>query len=54
MNVEIDLLGGFAVRVDGRPIPAGDWRRRKAASLVKLLALAHRHTLHREQMIDAL
>ncbi|HEY6809732.1 MAG TPA: AAA family ATPase [Propionibacteriaceae bacterium] len=54
MNVEIDLLGGFAVRVDGRPIPAGDWRRRKAASLVKLLALAHRHTLHREQVIDAL
>jgi DNA-binding SARP family transcriptional activator len=54
MNVEIDLLGGFAVRVDGRPIPAGDWRRRKAASLVKLLALSHRHTLHREQVIDAL
>ena len=54
MNVEIDLLGGFAVRVDGRPIPAADWRRRKAASLVKLLALAHRHTLHREQVIDAL
>ena len=54
MNVQIDLLGGFAVRVDGRPIPAGDWRRRKAASLVKLLALAHRRTLHREQVIDAL
>jgi DNA-binding SARP family transcriptional activator len=54
MNVEIDLLGGFAVRVDGRPIPAGDWRRRKAASLVKLLALAPRRTLHREQVIDAL
>ena len=54
MNVEIDLLGGFAVRVDGRPIPAADWRRRKAAALVKLLALAHRHTLHREQVIDAL
>jgi DNA-binding SARP family transcriptional activator len=54
MNVEIDLLGGFAVRVDGRPVPAGDWRRRKAASLVKLLALAPRRTLHREQVIDAL
>jgi DNA-binding SARP family transcriptional activator len=54
MNVEIDLLGGFAVRVDGRPIPAGDWRRRKAASLVKLLALSRRRTLHREQVIDAL
>ena len=54
MNVEIDLLGGFAVRVDGRPIPAREWRRRHATSLVKLLALAPRRTLHREQVIDAL
>src|SRR5512133_1328212 len=54
MNVEIDLLGGFAVRVDGQLIPATEWRRRQAASLVKLLALAPRHTLHREQVIDAL
>ncbi|HVD90478.1 MAG TPA: hypothetical protein VNB91_16400, partial [Jatrophihabitantaceae bacterium] len=54
MNVEIDLLGGFAVRVDGRPISATEWRRRQAASLVKLLALAPRRTLHREQVIDAL
>jgi DNA-binding SARP family transcriptional activator len=56
MNVEIDLLGGFAVRVDGRPIPvpATEWRRRHAAALVKLLALAPRRTLHREQVIDAL
>jgi DNA-binding SARP family transcriptional activator len=54
MNAEIDLLGGFAVRVDGRPIPATEWRRRHAALLVKLLALAPRRTLHREQVIDAL
>jgi len=54
MNVEIDLLGGFAIRIDGRVIPATEWRRRQAASLVKLLALAPRRTLHREQVIDAL
>jgi DNA-binding SARP family transcriptional activator len=54
MNVEIDLLGGFAIRIDGRAIPATEWRRRQAASLVKLLALAPRRTLHREQVIDAL
>ena len=54
MNAEIDLLGGFAVRIDGRPIPPTEWRRRQAASLVKLLALAPRRTLHREQVIDAL
>jgi DNA-binding SARP family transcriptional activator/tetratricopeptide (TPR) repeat protein len=54
MRVEIDLLGGFAVRVDGRPVPSGRWHRRQAAALVKLLALAPRRTLHREQVIDAL
>jgi len=54
MRVEIDLLGGFSVRVDGRPVPAGEWRRRHAAALVKLLVLAPRRTLHREQVIDAL
>ena len=54
MRVEIDLLGGFAVRLDGRPVPSGQWHRRQAAALVKLLALAPRRTLHREQVIDAL
>jgi DNA-binding SARP family transcriptional activator len=54
MRVEIDLLGGFAVRVDGRPVPAEEWRRRHAASLVKLLALAPHRTLHREQVMDTL
>ena len=54
MRVEIDLLGGFAVRVDGRVVPAAEWRRRQAAALTKLLALAPRRTLHREQVIDAL
>jgi DNA-binding SARP family transcriptional activator/tetratricopeptide (TPR) repeat protein len=54
MRVEIVLLGDFAVRVDGRAVPAADWRRRQAAALVKLLALAPRSTLHREQVIDAL
>ncbi|TCC55301.1 SARP family transcriptional regulator [Kribbella pittospori] len=54
MGVEIELLGGFAVRVDGRAVPAEEWRRRQAAALVKLLALAPRRALHREQVIDAL
>jgi DNA-binding SARP family transcriptional activator/tetratricopeptide (TPR) repeat protein len=54
MRVEIDLLGGFAVRVDGRAIPADDWRRRHTAALVKRLALAPGRTLHREQVMDAL
>ena len=51
---EIRLLGGFAVTVDGRPIPDGAWRHRRAADLVKLLALSPWHRLHREQAMDAL
>lgn len=49
---EITLMGGFGVRVDRRP--TGDWSHRRAAELVKLLALADRHRLHREQIMDAL
>jgi predicted ATPase/DNA-binding SARP family transcriptional activator len=45
-EVEISLLGGFAVRVNGRPVVEG-WRLRKAKTLVKLLALAEGHRLHR-------
>jgi len=52
--MQITLLGGFEVVVDGRRVPPADWRRRQAAALVKLLALAPRRTLHREQVIDAL
>jgi DNA-binding SARP family transcriptional activator len=50
----IRLLGGFAVTVDGRPIPDAAWRHRRGADLVKLLALSPGHRLHREQAMDAL
>lgn len=52
--VEIGLLGGFAVQCDGAAIPDGAWRLRKARSLVKLLALAPAHRLHREQACELL
>ena len=48
------MLGGFEVVVGGRSVPANQWARRSAASLVKLLALSDRGRLHREQVIDAL
>lgn len=54
MHVEVDLMGGFVVWVGPRAVPADEWRRRHAGSLVKLLALTPRHTLHREQVIDSL
>jgi len=53
-RVEVRLLGGFQVRVDGRTLPPHRWSRRHSAALVKLLALAPGRSLHREQVIDAL
>lgn len=53
-EIRIELFGGFRVSVDGRAIAEDAWRRRKSAALVKLLALAPRHRLQREQVMDAL
>ncbi len=52
--LQVQLLGAFRVLVAGRVIPEGAWRGRRSASLVKLLALAGGHRLHREQAMDAL
>src|SRR4051794_18480164 len=52
--VDLRLLGGFAAAVGGEPVPERAWRPRKARALVKLLALAPAHRLHREQVLDAL
>ena len=53
-TVRIWLLGDFRVSVGSRAIQKDEWRLRKAASLVKLLALAPAHDLHREQITDRL
>ncbi len=50
----IRLLGAFAVRVAGTPVPDGAWRLRRAKSLVKALALAPERRLHREQVVELL
>ena len=52
--VRVRLLGGFGVWVGSRAGSEGAWRLRKARSLVKLLALAPGHRLHREQVMEAL
>jgi predicted ATPase/DNA-binding SARP family transcriptional activator/DNA-binding CsgD family transcriptional regulator len=52
--VRVWLLGGFRVSVGPRTIEGDAWRLRKAAVLVKLLALAPGHRLHREQVMDLL
>lgn len=48
------MLGGFRVSVGTRAVEEGRWQLRKAASLVKLLALAPGHHIHREQAMDRL
>src|SRR5688572_21314758 len=48
------LLGGFRVSVGTHTVEEGAWRLRKAASLIKLLALAPSHHLHRERAMDLL
>jgi predicted ATPase/DNA-binding SARP family transcriptional activator/DNA-binding CsgD family transcriptional regulator len=45
--LRVRLLGGFRVSVGSRSIGGGRWQRRKAAALVKLLALAPGHRMHR-------
>jgi DNA-binding SARP family transcriptional activator len=54
VRVEVGLLGGFAVSIDGVAVPAERWHRRQVAALVKLLALAPRARMHRDRVTDAL
>ena len=51
-TVRVELLGRFAVSIDGRPVDDRYWGKRHAAALVKVLALAPGRRLHREQVID--
>jgi predicted ATPase/DNA-binding SARP family transcriptional activator/DNA-binding CsgD family transcriptional regulator len=48
------LLGGFRVSVGSRSIGEQEWHLKKAGSLLKLLALAPGHRLHREQAMELL
>jgi DNA-binding SARP family transcriptional activator len=52
--VAITVMGTFGVVVDGVPTAARSWARRDAAALVKVLALAAGHRLHREHAMDLL
>lgn len=52
VQVEVGVLGGLAVVVDGRPVHT--WPSRRAAQLVALLALAPNGRLATEQAMDAL
>lgn len=53
-GLRLRLLGGFQAIARGQPVPAAAWGRPKAASLVKLLALAPGRRLTRDQVLDLL
>lgn len=53
-GMAIQLLGAFSVSFNQVTIPEEQWRSRRARSLVKLLALAPGHRLHRNQVMDTL
>ena len=50
----VQLLGTFRVTLGDRPIDPAVWKLRKAAGIVKLLALAPARQLHVEQLMEAL
>ncbi|MBI3751331.1 MAG: transcriptional activator domain-containing protein [Chloroflexi bacterium] len=53
-RLAIRLLGDFRLEIDGRAVPRDAWRQGRAAALIKLLALAPRHRLTRDELIEAL
>lgn len=53
-ELRIWLLGGFRVAVGPAEITPAEWRLRKSRNLIKLLALASGHRLHREQLLEIL
>jgi DNA-binding SARP family transcriptional activator len=53
-GLRISLLSGFRVSVGEQAVGAEAWRRRKPASLLKILALAPAHRVHREQLMELL
>jgi predicted ATPase/DNA-binding SARP family transcriptional activator/DNA-binding CsgD family transcriptional regulator len=52
--VRVRLLGGFRISVGSRSVEEDAWRLRKAAGLIKLLALAPRHRLPRGRVTELL
>lgn len=53
-QLDLRLLGEFGAEIDGARVAPDAWRQGRAAALVKLLALAPRHRLTRDELIEAL
>jgi DNA-binding SARP family transcriptional activator len=52
--VTIQLLGRFSVAIDGVPVSGDAWRSRRTGDVVKMLALAPAHRIHRAEVMEAL
>jgi DNA-binding SARP family transcriptional activator len=53
-RLEVRLLGRFEVLVDSRPVSADAWAQRRAAHLVKVLALAPGYRMPRDGVLEML
>jgi DNA-binding SARP family transcriptional activator len=53
-SLAVHVLGVFSVSLDGTAVADAVWRRASAKALVKLLALAPGHRMHREQVYESL
>lgn len=54
VGLELRLLAGFVIERTGEVLDTRHWRVRKAASLVKILALTPSHRVRREELMDLL
>jgi DNA-binding SARP family transcriptional activator len=50
--VAVDVLGGFAVRRNGEPVPTNAWQSKKARELLKLLVVRRGQPVPREQLME--
>lgn len=53
-SLEIRLFGHFKAFVNGQAIDERSWQRRKAKTLIKILALQPNHQMNREQLAEML
>jgi DNA-binding SARP family transcriptional activator/Tfp pilus assembly protein PilF len=53
-NIQIRVLGGFTVLIDGAPVPASTWRSRKARDLLRILVARRGRPVPREELAELL
>ncbi|GFJ86348.1 hypothetical protein Phou_105280 [Phytohabitans houttuyneae] len=53
-EVRIRVLGGFAVLIDGQPVPTSTWQSRKARDLLRILIARRGRPVPREELVELL